>query len=120
MLPLINLSKETANATLYYGKAGFEGRVSASYRDDYLRIVPGLNGQDADATEGSTYIDATMSYAINDHFQVSFEAQNLDRYVRAPVQRHDRAAERVLPELRPAVHAGSPLQLLVRRGRAAP
>jgi len=77
VLPLINLSKETANATLYYAKAGFEGRVSASYRDDYLRIVPGLNGQDADATEGSTYIDATMSYAINDNFQVSFEAQNL-------------------------------------------
>jgi len=77
VLPLINLSKETANATLYYAKAGFEGRVSASYRDDYLRIVPGLNGQDADATEGSTYIDATMSYAFNDNFQVSFEAQNL-------------------------------------------
>jgi iron complex outermembrane recepter protein len=77
VLPLINLSKETANATLYYARAGFEGRVSASYRDDYLRIVPGLNGQDADATEGSVYIDATMSYAINDRFQVSFEAQNL-------------------------------------------
>ena len=77
VLPLINLSKETANATLYYAKAGFEGRVSASYRDDYLRIVPGLNGQDADATEGSTYLDATLSYAINDNFQVSFEAQNL-------------------------------------------
>ena len=77
VLPLINLSKETANATLYYAKAGFEGRVSASYRDDYLRIVPGLNGQDADATKGSTYIDATLSYAFNDNFQLSFEAQNL-------------------------------------------
>ena len=77
VLPLINLSKETANATLYYARAGFEGRVSGSYRDDYLRIVPGLNGQDADATEGSIYLDATMSYAINEHFQVSFEAQNL-------------------------------------------
>ena len=37
--------------------------MSASYRDDYLRIVPGLNGQDADATEGSVYIDASLSYA---------------------------------------------------------
>jgi len=77
VLPLINLSKQTANATLYYARAGFEGRVSGSYRDDYLRIVPGLNGQDADATEGSVYVDATLSYAINDHFQVSFEGQNL-------------------------------------------
>jgi iron complex outermembrane receptor protein len=77
VLPLINLSKESANATLYYGTGGFEARVSASYRDDYLRIVPGLNGQDADATEGSVYIDASVSYSFGEHYQFSLEGQNL-------------------------------------------
>ena len=77
VLPLINLSKETANATLYYGKGGFEARVSASYRDDYVRIVPGLNGQDADGMHGGTYVDASMSYRLNDHVQFSLEGQNL-------------------------------------------
>jgi TonB-dependent receptor len=80
-LPLINLSKESANATLFYGRNGFEARVSASYRDDYLRIVPGLNGQDADATDASLYVDASMSYSFGDHYQLSLEGQNLsDEY----------------------------------------
>lgn len=77
VLPLINLSEESANATLYYGAAGFEARLSASYRDDYLRIVPGLNGQDADATKGSVYVDASLSYSFGEHYQVSLEGQNL-------------------------------------------
>ena len=76
-LPLINLSKETANATLYYGKGGFEARVSMSYRDSYLRIVPGLNGQDADGMDSGTYIDASASYRLNDHVQFTLEGQNL-------------------------------------------
>ncbi|WP_129643034.1 TonB-dependent receptor [Peristeroidobacter agariperforans] len=77
VLPLINLSKESANATLYYSQAGFEARVSAAYRDDYLRIVPGLNGQDADATKGSVYVDASLSYSFGGHYQISLEGQNL-------------------------------------------
>ena len=77
VLPLINLSENTANLTLYYEQDGFEGRISASYRDDYLRIVPGLNGQDADGTADSVYVDASLTYRINDNYQISFEAQNL-------------------------------------------
>jgi iron complex outermembrane receptor protein len=76
-LPLTNLSKETANATLYYSRGGFEARASMSYRDDYLRIVPGLNAQNADGMKGSVYIDASMSYRLNDHVQFSLEGQNL-------------------------------------------
>jgi TonB-dependent receptor len=76
-LPLTNLSKETANATLYYSRGGFEARASMSYRDDYLRIVPGLNAQTADGMKSSVYIDASMSYRLNDHVQFSLEGQNL-------------------------------------------
>jgi TonB-dependent receptor len=77
VLPLINLSENTANLTLYYEQEGFEGRISASYRDDYLRSVPGLNGQDADATADSIYLDASITYTFNEHYQISLEAQNL-------------------------------------------
>ncbi len=77
VLPLLNLSKETANATLYYGKGGFEARASMSYRDDYLRNVPGLNVQDSDGMKGAVYIDASASYRLNDHLQFSLEGQNL-------------------------------------------
>jgi len=76
-LPLVNLSKHSANGTLYYEKRGYQGRVSASYRSDYLRLVPGLNGQDADGTAGSVYIDASVSYSFADHYQVSLEGTNL-------------------------------------------
>jgi outer membrane receptor protein involved in Fe transport len=48
-----------------------------SYRDDYLRIVPGLNAQNADGMKGSVYIDASMSYRLNDRVQFSLEGQNL-------------------------------------------
>ena len=56
---------------------GFEARVSMSYRDSYLRIVPGLNGQDADGMDSGTYIDASASYWLNDHVQFTLEGQNL-------------------------------------------
>lgn len=77
VLPLLSLSEETANATLYYEKGAFEGRISTSYRDDYLRNVPGINGQDADGTSGSTFVDASISYALGDNYQISLEGQNL-------------------------------------------
>ena len=37
--------------------------------------MPGLNAQDADAMEGSVYIDASASYKLNDHVQFSLEGR---------------------------------------------
>lgn len=36
----------------------------------------GLNGQDADATKGSVYVDASLSYSFSEHHQISLEGQN--------------------------------------------
>ncbi|MDO9490084.1 MAG: TonB-dependent receptor, partial [Sphingomonadaceae bacterium] len=42
--PLVNLSKHSANATLYYEDEIFSLRGSLAYRSGYLTAVPGRNG----------------------------------------------------------------------------
>lgn len=74
---LVGLSKNAYNATLYYETERFGVRVSAAHRDDYLTTVPGRNGADVEGTKGTTTIDASASYKIDDHWELSFEALNL-------------------------------------------
>jgi len=74
---LVGLSKNAYNATLYYETERFGARVSASSRDDYLTTVPGRNGADIEGTKGTTTIDASASYKLNDNWELSFEALNL-------------------------------------------
>ena len=55
-------------------------RASASFRDRYLTAVPAANAptiQDAEGTNESLFVDASASYALNDHLTVSLEALNL-------------------------------------------
>jgi iron complex outermembrane recepter protein len=71
------------NATLYYEGKRFSGRVSANNRSDYLIQVPGTEvGFDSAATgvhgqSGTTVLDASMRFKINEHFEVSLEGSNL-------------------------------------------
>jgi iron complex outermembrane recepter protein len=74
---LVGLSKNSYNATLYYEGERFGARVSAAVRDDYLTTVPGRNNNDIEGTKGTTTIDASASYKINDHWELSLEALNL-------------------------------------------
>jgi len=85
---LVNLSPNAWNATLYYEGDGLSIRTSAAYRDAYLTAVPASNAplnpnlpnnphQDAEGTNSTLFIDLSASYAFNDNFTVSFEAQNL-------------------------------------------
>ncbi|MBK8068761.1 MAG: TonB-dependent receptor, partial [Rhodanobacteraceae bacterium] len=74
---LVGLSKNAYNATLYYETERFGVRVSAAHRNDYLTTVPGRNGADVEGTKGTTTIDASASYKIDDHWELSFEALNL-------------------------------------------
>jgi iron complex outermembrane receptor protein len=59
------LSKWVANATLYYQHAGFEARVSDSYRASFLGEVSGISATRIEQTVGggSTY-DAQVSYTF--------------------------------------------------------
>ena len=74
---LTGLSQHSYNATLYYEGERFGARVSVANRDDYLTTVPGRNGADVEGTKGTTTVDASASYKIDDHWEVSVEALNL-------------------------------------------
>jgi len=83
---LTGLSQNAYNATLYFERGPFSARLTAAYRDDYLTTVPGRNNNDIEGTKGTTNIDFSASYAINERFTLTFEAVNLtdefnDQYV---------------------------------------
>lgn len=77
------LSRNSWNATLYYEGDRFSARVSATNRDDYLIQVPGTEaGFNSDALgvhgqSGTTFVDASLRYKFNDHFELSLEGSNL-------------------------------------------
>jgi TonB-dependent receptor len=78
---LISLSKNAANGTLYYDDGTFGARVSVAYRDQFYTTVPGRNLNDFEGTLGTTNIDASSSYKLNDNLTFTFEALNLtDEY----------------------------------------
>lgn len=76
--PLVNLSPEAYNATLYYEKGPFKARVSASYRDPYLiQVAPSAtNNNDVRIKEKTLNIDSQISYNFK-NFTVTLEGINL-------------------------------------------
>ena len=75
--PLVNLSENTANLTLYFENEKLGARISLAERDDYLTAIPGRNGTYVERTEGTTNIDFSASYNFNDNLKLTFEALNL-------------------------------------------
>lgn len=85
---LDGLSEYSWNATLYYETPRFGVRVSAGYRDDFLTRIPGQNNNSVEGTIGTTTIDASARWSINEQVDLTFEATNLtdefqDQYVDA-------------------------------------
>jgi TonB-dependent receptor len=76
-LPLLNLSPVSWNATLYYEDERFTARVSAAYRDEYIGLVPGGNGNDARGKDETLNIDMSMSYSLTERFSLTLEGLNL-------------------------------------------
>ena len=75
---LTGLSKHSWNATLYYEGERFSGRVSATNRDDFLLQVPATeSGFDVHGQTGTTTVDASVRYKINDNLELSLEGINL-------------------------------------------
>ena len=75
--PLVNLSNESYNATLYYEDDRFSARVSAAYRSGYPTNLPGRNGNATEETAETLNIDAAARWNLNDHFALTFEGVNL-------------------------------------------
>ncbi|NIJ35239.1 TonB-dependent receptor [Sphingomonas oligoaromativorans] len=74
---LVGLSKNTASATLYYEDKKFSIRGTANYRDGFIRGIPASPGSDLQGNSSTIYVDASMSYDINDRLKVIVEGQNL-------------------------------------------
>lgn len=74
---LTGLSENAYNATLYYEDERFGARVSVSNRDDYLTTVPGRDGNNVEGTKGSTSVDASASFQLNDKVEFTLEGLNL-------------------------------------------
>ncbi len=88
------LSKWVANGTLYYQHAGFEARVSDSYRSSFLGEVSGISASRIEQTVGggSTY-DAQVSYTFDhgplDGLTIIAQGSNLSNKVFTTYQNND-------------------------------
>ncbi len=79
------LSEENYSMTFYYENAGFEFRVAATKRSDYLTETRGLSLALSDATnQGGTFVDAQIGYDFSesgieylDGLRVTLQGQNL-------------------------------------------
>ncbi|SNS13466.1 MULTISPECIES: TonB-dependent receptor [unclassified Azospirillum] len=83
---LPGLSRNSANATLYYETDVYGGRVSVNYRDGYLQSIPGGNGNDVSGYHSALNLDVSLFYNINEKLKVTLEGVNLtnqaeDQYV---------------------------------------
>jgi iron complex outermembrane receptor protein len=83
---LIGLSKNAANATLYYETDQWSVRGSLAYRDGYLTQVPGSDGNTVQGTNETLNVDMQASWNIRENLKLSVEGVNLtdefnDQYV---------------------------------------
>lgn len=96
-LPLIDLSRWSGNATLYYTGRGWDARVAAAWRGTY-RIDIGNNGNIGEWIEGGMTLDFAAHLRVTDTMQASFEARNLTD---TPITQYtDRDAHRLLARTR--------------------
>ncbi|WP_394201484.1 TonB-dependent receptor [Shewanella waksmanii] len=73
---LPGLSNNVASATLFYSYEGFETRVSARYRDEFVSEQVAINEQVVNFA-AETVIDYQASYQITDALGVLFQVNNL-------------------------------------------
>jgi len=78
---LLQLSPKSWNATLYYDDGRFTARASAAHRTTFLTRVPGQNNNDVEGKNGTTNVDASISYRINRNVQLVLEGVNLTNEV---------------------------------------
>jgi TonB-dependent receptor len=75
--PFVGASPTALSGTLYYENGGFEARVSAVYRDEYLTLVPAANGNDVEGKASQLNVDFSASYDVNERMTFTFEGLNL-------------------------------------------
>lgn len=69
------LSDTIVNASLYYEKYGFSGRVSYQWRSDWLDTLGGLGS--GEYRKGYANLDVSLRYAVNDNLTLFADLANL-------------------------------------------
>ncbi len=74
----IGLSRNAANATLYYERGNWGARLSANYRDNYIwNVEGGLSDEDERGYHASTRWDLSAFYKWSDQLKFTVEGINL-------------------------------------------
>ncbi|WP_066809303.1 TonB-dependent receptor [Sphingomonas asaccharolytica] len=78
---LTGLSRNSANATLYYEDKVVSARVSAAYRSGYLSDAVGTQGIDSQGYNKTLNIDTSVQITLTKQLKLTFEGINLtDQY----------------------------------------
>jgi iron complex outermembrane receptor protein len=77
-LPFFRQPDDIVNATLFYEKARFSGRVAYSYASEQLLSVGGNVLADTLITARGQY-DALFSYRISDNYRITASVRNVTR-----------------------------------------
>ena len=91
---LTNVAKKNYNAALLYEGMGITGRLTANHRGEYVeQIAEPRFGQDR-IVGPNTFVDLSISYAINKNVSVQFDAINITKekyesYLNDPIRPRD-------------------------------
>ncbi|MCJ2187828.1 TonB-dependent receptor [Novosphingobium beihaiensis] len=91
-LPLIDLSRWSGNATVYYSGKGWDARLATAYRGTYRSGV-GNNGNLGQWIKSSVTLDFAAHFSLGERLQAVFEGRNLTD---APIIQYTGRAERRL------------------------
>jgi iron complex outermembrane receptor protein len=92
--PLLNVAKKSYNFALLYEGNGLTGRLTATHRGDYVEQIAEPRFDQDRYVKAATYVDLSLSYAINKNVSVQFDAINLTRekyesYLNDPIRPRD-------------------------------
>ena len=73
---LEGLSKDSYSLVGFYEKYGIQARVAYTWRDKFLQVASGRNGE-PEYFDAYGQLDASLSYDLNDHFTVYVDGLNL-------------------------------------------
>jgi iron complex outermembrane receptor protein len=91
---LTGVARKNYNAALLYEGMGITGRLTATHRGDYVdQIAEPRFGQDR-IVKGATFVDLSLSYAINKNVSLQFDAINITKekyesYLNDPIRPRD-------------------------------
>ena len=74
---LTDLSDVTQSATVYFENDTYSARLAWVNRSDYLTDARGRNGNNQHGTYGTTNLDFSSSYQVNDNLKLTFDINNL-------------------------------------------